>query len=115
MVFVRLDEKDRHRVFVSPKVVRYLFWQGKPAIVRDAEIQTLQTWMNDKTRRVDAKTFDVGEKVKVVSGVFKDIEASVSHQKGDALTLVIESIGYKISLSSRDCEAVAAKARRLSA
>lgn len=115
MVFIRLDEKDRHRAFVSPKVVRYLFWQGKPAIVRDPEIQTLQIWMNDKTRRVDAKTFEVGEKVKVVSGVFKDIEASVRQQKGDVLTLVIESIGYKVLLSSQNCEAVAAKARRLSA
>jgi hypothetical protein len=31
--------------FQSVGVVRYLFWLGKPAIVRDEEIDTIQKWL----------------------------------------------------------------------
>lgn len=115
IVFVRLEEKDRHLAFVNNHVVRYLFWLGKPAIVRDCEINTLKAWMENKTRQVDVQIFKVGEKVKVVSGVFKDINARVAQQKGDALTLVLESIGYKVWLSSQNCVAIVNKAWRQSA
>ncbi|MDT0651627.1 UpxY family transcription antiterminator, partial [Autumnicola edwardsiae] len=39
-IFVYLAEKERSEVFEVPGVVRYLYWLGKPAIVRDVEIQT---------------------------------------------------------------------------
>jgi hypothetical protein len=35
----------KNMVFQSVGVVRYLFWLGKPAIVRDEEIDTIQKWL----------------------------------------------------------------------
>ena len=47
-VFVKLDEKDRSLVFQVPGVVRYLFWLGKPAIVREQEIQAMKELQEEK-------------------------------------------------------------------
>jgi len=41
-VFVNIEEKNRNDVFDIPGVVRYLFWLGKPAIVREVEILALK-------------------------------------------------------------------------
>ena len=41
-VFVRLQDRERQLVFGVPGVVRYLFWLGKPAVVRDEEIQAIK-------------------------------------------------------------------------
>ncbi len=42
-VFVKLEAQNRNQVFSVPGVVRYLFWLGKPAVVRDEEIYHHQT------------------------------------------------------------------------
>ena len=41
-VLVQLEDKDRAQVFTIPGVVRYLFWLGKPAIVREEEIELMR-------------------------------------------------------------------------
>jgi len=38
MVLVRLDEKEAHKVFEIPGVVRYLFEHGKRAVVSNEEV-----------------------------------------------------------------------------
>jgi transcriptional antiterminator RfaH len=47
-IFVKLEEKDRSKVFDIPGVVRYLFWLGKPAIVRDFEINHIKELLQEK-------------------------------------------------------------------
>ncbi len=42
MLLVNLPEAQRHRVFEASGVTHYLFWLGKPAIVRDQEVETLK-------------------------------------------------------------------------
>jgi transcription antitermination factor NusG len=42
-VFVQVADSDRSLVFQSVGAVRYLFWLGKPAIVRDEEIGTIKS------------------------------------------------------------------------
>ena len=46
MVFVNIDDKDIKRVFESPLVVRYMFWLGNRAIVRQSEIDVLKKYLN---------------------------------------------------------------------
>lgn len=41
-VFVQLEDKEREKVFAVNGVIRYLYWLGKPALVRDEEIKALQ-------------------------------------------------------------------------
>ena len=42
-VLIHIDgEKNRNQVFIVPGVVRYVFWLGKPAVVKSKEIETLK-------------------------------------------------------------------------
>jgi len=43
-IFVQLEERDRDLVFQVSGVVRYVFWLGKPAIVRNEEILILKEY-----------------------------------------------------------------------
>jgi sugar phosphate isomerase/epimerase len=40
-----LPEAQKYGFSIS-RVVRYLFWLGKPAIVRDEEIDTIKKWLD---------------------------------------------------------------------
>lgn len=47
-VFVNMPEKYRGLVFGVPGVKRYLFLDGKPAIVRNEEVNIIKKWIREE-------------------------------------------------------------------
>lgn len=47
-VFVNMPEKYRGLVFGVPGVKRYLFLDGKPAMVRNEEVNIIRKWIRDE-------------------------------------------------------------------
>ena len=67
-VFVNIEESDRNLVFQSTGVVRYLFWLGKPAIVRDEEIKVIKQWLEKpNASSIDVSPYKIGDKIKLES------------------------------------------------
>lgn len=97
-IFVKLEEKDRSKVFDIPGVVRYLFWLGKPAIVRDFEINHIKELLQEKYKEVLVSGIQAGQKIILEEGVFKGKEATFKEQKGNKTILVLESLGMTLIL-----------------
>ena len=64
MVLVNLENKDPNIVFDIPGVVRYLFDQGKRAVVSNAEAVAMQCYQNN-TLQINENELKIGETVKV--------------------------------------------------
>ena len=93
-IFVRLVEGDRNLVFQSSGAVRYLFWLGKPAVVRDEEINAIKKWLATPDKyEISVASLQVGDKVVLDSGPFKAQEALVQQVNKNDYVLVLESIG----------------------
>ena len=98
-IFVRLAEADRNLVFQSTGVVRYLFWLGKPAIVRDEEINTIKKWLTTPDKfEISVSSLQVGDKVVLESGPFKSQEAIVQEVNKNNYVLVLESMGCVLKM-----------------
>lgn len=98
-IFVRLAEADRNLVFQSTGVVRYLFWLGKPAIVRDEEINTIKKWLMTPDKfEISVSSLQVGDKVVLESGPFKSQEAIVQEVNKNNYVLVLESMGCVLKM-----------------
>lgn len=101
-VFVQIEDANRNSVFVSNGVVRYLFWLGKPAIVRNEEIETIKTWLNfPNVIDFSITPYQVGDKIKVVSGPFANQEAVVQEVNKTQYILVLESLGCVLKMNSK--------------
>lgn len=99
-VFVQLQEKDRNLVFQSVGVVRYLFWLGKPAIVRDEEIATIKKWLSTPDQcDVSVAAFQIGDKITVESGPFISQEGIVQEITNSHYVLVLESLGCTLRMN----------------
>ena len=61
-VLVNINDKDRDKVFSVPGVVRYLFWLGKPAIVREEEIELMEIDAPGPTKRAPSEILARGTK-----------------------------------------------------
>ena len=93
-VFVQLSDNDRNSVFQVPGVVRYLFWLGKAAIVRNEEIVTIKKSLSDtKISDISVMPYKKGDKVKLHTGVFISQDAVVQEVTNTHCILVLESLG----------------------
>jgi transcription elongation factor/antiterminator RfaH len=95
-IFVRLEENEREKVFQVAGVVRYLYWLGKPAIVRDEEIETLQSWLLNGNQKLQVQQLQPGSKITIREGLFTGVDAVVKEYRGKKVQLVLESLGIVI-------------------
>ncbi|MBG6109894.1 transcription antitermination factor NusG [Flavobacterium sp. CG_9.10] len=98
-VFVQLEETDRNLVFQSAGAVRYLFWLGKPAIVKNEEISIIKSWLETPDiYDMSIDSIKVGDKITLESGPFSTQEATVQEINKTHYVLVLESLGCVLKM-----------------
>lgn len=97
-VFVKISEPRRNEVFVVPGVVRYVFWLGKPAVIRDEEIELLKEYLAQDYTSVVQTTLQRGDKLTVPSGPFKGQEGVIKNTTNTKIQLVLETLGILLTL-----------------
>ena len=101
-VFVQVEERDRNAVFAVSGVIRYFFWLGKPAIVKDQEIVAIQQWLSEPDFfEVEVRTWQPGDRVVLEQGVFKDQLAVVQEVKSSSYVLVLEALGCVLKVERK--------------
>ena len=100
--FVRLAEKDRNQIFEVPGAIRYLFWLGKPAIVKTNEIQAIKEWLSvPDVYDVVVESWQRGDRIVLENGPFKNQEALVKEVKGNSYILVLEALGCVLKVENK--------------
>jgi transcription antitermination factor NusG len=96
-VFVRVGEEEQTRVRMTNGVVNFVYWLGKPAMVKDSEIEIIRKFLNEYDN-VLAEPLDLRPESRVLvrQGIFMDKEATVIKVQGNKVRVVIESIGYSL-------------------
>lgn len=96
-VFVKVSENERTRVRMTPGVINFLYWNGKPAIVKDKEIRTIQLFLNEY-QDIEVLPLDLKplQKVRVTAGPLMDSEGTVLDVTKKTVKLSIESLGYML-------------------
>lgn len=98
MVLVNLDDVNRSKVFDVLGVKRYLFWLGKPAVVRQDEIKALKAIQNQNYKSLDIERITVGSKINLKEYGFQQEKGTVKYISGNQCWVVLHSLGYVIKL-----------------
>lgn len=100
--FVRVEDNERDKVFTVNGVVRYLYHCGKPAVVRDGELELLKNWLCQFNHdSIESTVFNAHDKVQLKSGPLMDTKAEVLNCGGHFLILRIETLGLQIKVDLR--------------
>ena len=95
-VFVRIDETERLEVLITPGVLNFIYYLGKPAVIRDEDIETIKHYLMDsevKIEIVSLDSFQKNSRVKVNRGVFLDAEGIVIRSSKKKAYVQLESLG----------------------
>lgn len=97
-VFVKLEPNERERVFQVSGVVRYLYWLGQPATIRDEEINLMQNWLQGTITSFEVDRIQQGDHYEIPSGPFVGKKGIVEKVNNNQITLVLEQLGVRITL-----------------
>jgi transcription antitermination factor NusG len=96
-VFVLVSEYKQTDVRMVNGVVNFVYWLGKPAIVKHGEIETIRKFLNDYDEVwAEPLTLQKDTKVTIRQGAFMDKEGKVVKVYNNKVQVVIESIGYRL-------------------
>ncbi|HWJ92649.1 MAG TPA: UpxY family transcription antiterminator [Flavisolibacter sp.] len=94
-VFVKIDEADRSNVRMTNGVVNFVYWDGKPAVIKEKEIQTIKRFLDEyENVEVVKMDFEPEDRIRVIAGPMMDQEGKILEVKNKTAKVCIDSLGY---------------------
>ena len=99
-VFVRGDDSERYRSVQTSGVVRMVRFRGKPAVVRDEEIDRIRRILRDGLEVEACDPFSVGDRVVIKQGPLTGVEGRLVEIHGSSrLVVTVPSINQALRFS----------------
>ena len=94
-VFVKVSDEDRSNVRMTTGAINFVYWDGKPAVVKEKEITAIRRFL-DEYENVEARPMKlkVHQRVRVTNGTLMDHEGSVVELQHKTAKVAIDSLGY---------------------
>ena len=99
-VFVRIIDDQQQKVRLTPGVMNFVYWNGKPAVIRAQEIDVIRKFLNEYEQVIaEPIRLEPDSRVRISQGLFMDKEATIIKIEGNKVKVMIESIGYSLIAS----------------
>ena len=97
-VFVHCTDAQRPEVFRIDGPLYYLYYIGRPAVVRDAEIALLKGSLTDSILSYDVEHYRAGQSIELPKGPFKGQTGKINSVSKNRVEIAIEELGIKLIL-----------------
>ncbi len=97
-LFVKIDEEKKWDIKMIDGILNYVYWLGKPARVKEAEINTIKKFLNE-FENVDVVELDLKANTNVIvtKGILMNYKGIVLEVVGNKVKVQIDSMGIRLS------------------
>ena len=94
-VFVKVNERERSAVRMTNGAINFVYWDGKPAIVKEREISAIRRFL-DEHEQVEARPVNLklNDRVRITNGTLMDHEGKIVALRHKTAKVAIDSLGY---------------------
>ena len=97
-VFVKLEDDKKWEVKKVPGILNFVYWLGKPAFIRDEEIDIIKKFLNEFSDvQVEARGLVVNSEVRIKQGVLMNYKGIVVEVLGNRAVVKIDSLDIQLS------------------
>lgn len=100
-VFVRIDTSERVKVLSTDGVLNFVYYLGKPAVIKDEEVAIIKRYLDEKDVRISILS-EEGYRdemlVKVNHGVFMGQEGTVIRGGKKKVYVKLETLGHVMAV-----------------
>jgi transcription antitermination factor NusG len=94
-VFVKVNEAERKEVRLTNGAINFVYWDGKPAIIKEREIAAIRRFL-DEHENVEVREMEVrlNQRVRITTGTLMDQEGKITEIRRKTVRVAIDSLGY---------------------
>jgi transcription antitermination factor NusG len=94
-VFVKVDDAARTTVRMTAGVINFVYWDGKPAVIKEKEINVIRRFLDEHENvEVRSMNIELNQRVMITHGPLMDQEGRVVDVRHKTVKVAIDSIGY---------------------
>jgi transcriptional antiterminator RfaH len=98
-IFIHCKESERNNAFDVPGTSHYLFWLGKPAIVKNSEIETIKEWLKGDISEANVQELKTGDTYIMQNKGFNGQEGVISEVSKNRVQIVLKELGIKVTIT----------------
>lgn len=96
-VFVRTTPQAHNFIRSIPGVVNFVHWLGQPAIIKEEEIEAIETFLKEyETVYLEKTSVNINDAVKIVQGPLIHREGRIVQVNNNSVKVELPSIGYAL-------------------
>jgi transcription antitermination factor NusG len=96
-VFIRVSEEDKWELKKINGILNFVYWLGKPAHIRDEEIDIIKKFLNEFSGIEVEQELQVNSKVRIKQGALMNYQGILLEVSGNRAKIKIESMGLQLS------------------
>ncbi|OHX64949.1 hypothetical protein NH26_00600 [Flammeovirga pacifica] len=107
--FIKVEENKRWNVLQDPGAVRFVYWQGKPAIIQEIHLHAFKRFMGEVEEEDQIFNAEIseGDRVLLRKGGFMGVEADVLNIKSNGnLELLLPDLGVKVICQKKNVDKI---------
>ena len=94
-VFVRIPDAQVTSVKQMHGVINMVYWLGRPAVIRDSEIETIRAFLSSHINvKLEKTPINVNDRIKIIGGPLREREGQILAIKNRTARVVLPSLGY---------------------
>lgn len=94
-VLVHVGANEMVKVKSTNGVISFVRWLGKPAVIRDEEIDTIRRFLNEhKSVGLEKAEVNVNDVVRIISGPLMEYEGSITAISKNKVKVYLPTLGY---------------------
>ncbi|NDK55588.1 UpxY family transcription antiterminator [Pontibacter fetidus] len=96
-VFVHLHQNQVQELYKVNGILNLVNWLGKPAVIKDAEIETIKRFLNEHTNvQLEKTNVNIHDSVRITAGTLMDNQGTVVAIKNNTVRMALPSLGYTL-------------------
>jgi len=93
-LFVRVEELEKEKVRETAGVLNFVYWLGKPAAVRDEEIEIIRQFIDEfENIQVESNQLEISSTIRIESGPFMNQTGRIVKVEKNKVRIFVESLG----------------------
>ncbi len=94
-IFVRVSMSEMISVKRTHGIINLVYWLGKPAVIRDSEIELIRKFLCEHVNvKLEKTKISTDDKIRILKGPLINIEGQVLSIKGKTVKVALPSLGY---------------------
>jgi len=102
-IFIKVDEKNRTKVLSDPSILNFVYWLGKPAVIKNNEIDRLKGVIsNEENQEFEIRHLNIGDKINIEKGFLKENDAVIKKTSKNYVYAELKELGILVVVKKTD-------------